>query len=231
VNYSVYCDESCHLENDHIPVMVLGAVWCPTESLPYIKERLSEIKEAAGHQRFREIKWTKLSPGGLKLYRSLIDYFLDDADLHFRAVVIPDKGRLNHDRFGQSHDDWYYKMYFTLLNHILQPDDAYRIYLDVKDTRSAKKVKRLEEVLRNANYDFRGEVVRSVENVHSDQVSLLQLADLLIGAVGYANRGLQTSEAKAYIVGRLRQRTGYSLVKSTLPREEKFNVFVWKALD
>jgi hypothetical protein len=25
----IYCDESCHLENDHIPVMVLGAVTCP----------------------------------------------------------------------------------------------------------------------------------------------------------------------------------------------------------
>ncbi len=27
--FNVYCDESCHLENDHRKVMVLGAVWCP----------------------------------------------------------------------------------------------------------------------------------------------------------------------------------------------------------
>ena len=27
--FNVYCDESCHLENDHQKVMVLGAVWCP----------------------------------------------------------------------------------------------------------------------------------------------------------------------------------------------------------
>ena len=26
--FKVYCDESCHLENDHQKVMVLGAVWC-----------------------------------------------------------------------------------------------------------------------------------------------------------------------------------------------------------
>jgi hypothetical protein len=27
--FNIYCDESCHLENDHQKVMVLGAVWCP----------------------------------------------------------------------------------------------------------------------------------------------------------------------------------------------------------
>ncbi len=26
--YNVYCDESCHLEHDDKPVMVLGAIWC-----------------------------------------------------------------------------------------------------------------------------------------------------------------------------------------------------------
>jgi len=29
--YNVYCDESCHLQNDGLSVMVLGAVWCPLE--------------------------------------------------------------------------------------------------------------------------------------------------------------------------------------------------------
>ena len=26
--FHVYCDESCHLENDHQNAMVVGAVWC-----------------------------------------------------------------------------------------------------------------------------------------------------------------------------------------------------------
>ena len=25
----IYCDESCHLENDGMKAMVLGALWCP----------------------------------------------------------------------------------------------------------------------------------------------------------------------------------------------------------
>jgi len=27
--FNVYCDESCHLENDHQKAMVLGAIWTP----------------------------------------------------------------------------------------------------------------------------------------------------------------------------------------------------------
>ncbi len=27
--FNVYCDESCHLQHDNIPVMAWGAVYCP----------------------------------------------------------------------------------------------------------------------------------------------------------------------------------------------------------
>ena len=29
--FNIYCDESCHLENDGQKAMVLGAVWCPLD--------------------------------------------------------------------------------------------------------------------------------------------------------------------------------------------------------
>ena len=54
-----------------------------------------------------------------------------------------DKNILEHDKFKQCHDDWYYKMYFTLLSKIISPDDNYYIYLDIKDTRSQEKVKKI----------------------------------------------------------------------------------------
>jgi hypothetical protein len=28
---NVYCDESCHIEHDHIPVMAWGALYCSAE--------------------------------------------------------------------------------------------------------------------------------------------------------------------------------------------------------
>lgn len=37
--YNLYCDESCHLENDGQKAMVLGAVWCPDDKLAAPPER------------------------------------------------------------------------------------------------------------------------------------------------------------------------------------------------
>ena len=31
MRYTVFCDESCHLENDDSPVMILGAMYCPSD--------------------------------------------------------------------------------------------------------------------------------------------------------------------------------------------------------
>ncbi len=31
MKYNVYCDESCHLKQDNSNVMILGAMYCPTD--------------------------------------------------------------------------------------------------------------------------------------------------------------------------------------------------------
>ena len=225
--YNVYCDESCHLEHDNQVVMVLGAVWCPIEKARESATRLREIKTQHGLPPNFEMKWVKVSPARQDFYQEIIDYFFDDDDLHFRALVIPDKTRLRHADFNQTHDDWYYKMYFDMLKVILKPDASYRIYLDYKDTHGAAKVTKLHEVLRNEKYDFRREIIERMQVVRSDEVQQVQLADLLIGAIAYANRGLATSSAKTALVARIRERSGYQLTLSTLLREEKVNIFRW----
>ena len=206
--YNIYCDESCHLEGDGQRAMVLGAIWCPLEKTREIAIRISEIKHRHGLSPTTEIKWVKASPARIQLYVDLMDYFFDDDDLRFRAVIIPDKTQLNHQAFqGQDHDTWYYKMYFTMLKTLLRPSDSYRIYMDIKDTRGAEKVRRLEDVLRNNAYDFSREMVQRVQLVRSHEIGQLQLADLLIGAVSYVNRGLGSSKAKLTLVERMRSRS------------------------
>ena len=105
--FNVYCDESCHLENDGQKAMVLGAVWCPLDKTREIAVRLREIKQKHGLPPQFEVKWTKVSPAKVDLYLDLVDYFFDDDDLHFRALIVPDKSLLRHDAFlGQDHDTW-----------------------------------------------------------------------------------------------------------------------------
>jgi len=227
--YNIYCDESCHLEHDRQEVMVLGAVWCPLENTRKIAEDIRQIKKQHGLSSKFEMKWTKVSPAKADLYLDMIDYFFKTENLGFRAVVIPDKSKLRHEAFDQTHDDWYYKMYFRLLKVIFEPDCKYRAYLDIKDTRSADKVYGLKQVLANSIYDFKKEIIEIVQNVRSHEVEQIQLADLLIGAVSYVNRNLNTSSAKVALVEKIQKLSGYSLTKSTLLRERKCNIFIWKA--
>ena len=229
--FNVYCDESCHLENDDQGSMVLGAVWCPDEASRNAFVRLREIKQEHGLSSSFELKWTKVSPAKVAFYRDVLDYFFDNGDLGFRAVVVPDKSKLRHGDFGQTHDDWYYKMYFDMLKLIFAPRESYRVYIDIKDTLGGQKVAKLHEVICNNMYDFSREIVETVQIVRSDEIELMQLADFLIGAVSYANRGLSASSAKNELVDRMRERSGYSLTKSTLYRENKVNLLCWQATE
>ncbi len=227
--FNIYCDESGHLLHDYQKVMVLGAVWCPLEKTREIAVRIREIKQRHGLSPTFEIKWVKVSPAKQLFYRDLVDYFFDDDDLHFRALVIPDKSRLRHVAFNQDHDTWYYKMYFDLLKVLLEPHTEYRIYLDIKDTRSAEKVRDLHNVLCNNMYDFEYKIIKRIQTIRSHEVEQLQLADLLLGIISYANRGLKTSPGKSALVERMRERSNYSLTKTTLLREDKVNLFRWEA--
>lgn len=227
--YNIYCDESCHLEHDHQGVMVLGAVWCPTDKVHEVMTRLKEIKARYGVCTLTEVKWVKVSQPKIDLYLELIDYFFDDDDLRFRALIVPDKNKLDHASFNQEHDDWYFKMYFSMIKTILDPKCEYRIFLDIKDTRSARKVAKLRDVLCNNMYDFRREIIRPIQTVRSHEVQILQLCDILLGAVAYVNRGLETSPAKLRLIERIKERSGYTLRQTTLLGETKVNLFHWRA--
>ena len=230
--FNIYCDESCHLENDHIPVMAWGAVTCEKRFAEDLSEGVRALKVEYGLKSAFEAKWTKLSPAKTYFYLALIDFFLTDDRLRFRGLVVPDKKQLDHGRFEQSHDDWYYKMYFTMLRPVLIAPDNYRVYLDVKDSRGGPKSRKLHEVLANSLHDFDQKYIERVQQIRSHECELLQVTDLLIGALTYANRGLTGNRAKLAIITRLHERLGVQSLNSTSPvANTKFNILVWRPRD
>jgi len=194
-----------------------------------ISIRIREIKGLHNMRAGFEIKWTKVSPAKTDFYLDIVDYFFSERNLYFRGLIVPDKSRLQHEIYSQTHDEWYYKMYFDMLKVILSPEARYRIYLDIKDTRSAIKIAKLHNVLSNNLYDFSRNIIERVQTVRSHEVEILQLTDLLIGAISYINRGLSTSIAKQALIKRIQERSHYSLTLTTLLRENKFNLFRWHA--
>lgn len=224
--YNIYCDESSHIEKSSNPYMVLGAIWCRMEASRQIAEEIRGIKTGHGLHSGFEFKWTKVSPAKVDFYLALVDYFFQNSQLHFRALVA-DKRILQHEEFNQTHDDWYYKMYFDMLKVIINPAAQYHIYVDIKDTQGSRKIRKLHEVLSNKNFDYRHEIIQKVQIVRSYEIEQIQLTDLFIGAVAYVNQGYDTSHAKKAVVDRIKELSGYRLNKTTWLGEEKVNILIW----
>jgi glucose-6-phosphate-specific signal transduction histidine kinase len=212
--------------------MVLGAIWCPHDSVKRINDQIRLIKTKNRIAKDVEMKWTKTSPSKMQLFQDLINYFFDETELHFRGFVVTDKSSLNREKFNQTHDLWYYKLYFEMLNPIFSPINTYEIYIDIKDTHSNEKIKKLHEVCCNSIFDFSGHIINKMQPIRSDEIQIMQILDILIGALGYNNRVFSSkhekSIAKVRNVDLKKLRSGYSMEKSTLLREEKLNMFFWK---
>lgn len=213
--FNIYCDESCHLENDHKPYLFLGKVSSAYNQVKLHTEKIKELKRK--HHFYAEIKWTSVSNSKLRFYEELIDYFFS-TDLRFRAVGV-EKCKIRNEAFGQTYDDLYYKMYYYLLNHNINSLYTYNVYLDIKDTLSAFKVRKLQEIL-NTKYG----VFRTVQNIRSHESVLLQLTDLIMGAISYYHNDTKKANiAKVKLVERLQHRSGVELNKTN--RSNKFNLF------
>lgn len=223
----IYCDESTHLEHDHMPYMVLGAIKCPKSATKRVLKRIRDIRIKHNISPDFEVKWAKVSPAKQDFYLDLVNLFFEEDALSFRAVVAQKDG-LKHSAFLQTHDDWYYKMTFYLLRNVLSPDEENYVYLDKKDTCSHNKLEKLHDVVASAQYDFNRDIIKRIQIIDSKEVRLLQLADLLIGAINYENRNNSESGAKSLLVKYIKNKTGFSLRCSTLLSEKKFNIFRWE---
>ena len=104
-------------------------------------------------------------------------------------------------------------------------DKEWRVYIDMKDTKSAIKVHKLREVLASSFHDYDGRMIGRIQQIRSDESAILQMTDFLLGAVVYATRAESGSVAKVAVVKRLRDLSQQSLKTSTAPWESKFNLF------
>lgn len=230
MEYNVYCDESCHLEHDHSNYMAIGAIWCRKELTQDINKEIYRIKEEYGYSKYMEMKWTKISESNFKFYKQIIDYFFNEDRLHFRCYIA-DKRYLNHSLYNQTHDDWYYKIYFRMIEFIFIHDYTYNVYLDIKDHNSFRKCQKLHEISCNNIYDFDHIKIKKVQPIRSNETQIIQLTDILIGAVCNYNRynGKTKNIAKKEIINLIMQHTNSNLETNSYLSNRKFNLFFWSS--
>lgn len=227
---NIYSDESCHLENDHHKSMVLGGIYCPISKVKDYSIEIRNIKEKYNINKNQEIKWTKISPSMYNFYTEILDIFLKNDDINFRALKIPNKSIIDHKSYGQNHNDWYYKMYYDMLKQIITPHKEYNIYIDIKDTEGQDKVDELNRIL-SIPTEKKSSKILKVQQIRSHESNMLQLADILIGAIGYRDRNPKANKnsAKLKICKHIENKLKISLNNTSCYTNRKFNLLVWES--
>lgn len=218
----VYCDESrpeaLFGENSKDRFMVIGGIWIPKQERENVKNNIKTLQNK--HNLYGEIKWKNVSPSKIEFYLDLIDLFFMTESLRFRCIVVDGK-EVDVEVYHNSDSELgFYKFYYQLLFHWCEPLESYWIFLDYKKNKQSDRLHTLEKVLNNATFSH----IKDVQAIESKQSLLIQLADVLIGAVGYKFNGYNSSDAKLKLIERIEEYIGRTIQK-TFKSARKFNVF------
>lgn len=221
IQCDAYCDESRVTSDRSDEFMVIGGIMVPTDKKRSVVRQVDSLRAFYGVQ--GEFGWKSVCPSKIEFFLALIGLFFSEPDLKFRCVVV---SRINTD--FSSDEERFRLIYYQVFNNWLDRRNGYRVFLDRRiDTRDRV------DILRRCLINTRqfGMAVQFVQEVESRENDMIQLADLFIGAVGYAWNGRvelpQSSSAKVRICNDICSKLGIRTLNhyKTSPDEEKFNVF------
>lgn len=230
MEYNVYCDESCHLVSNNSKYMLIGAVYCPKYKVKKVNKYIEHLKENYNLSDKIELKWNKIDKKTEKLYLDIINYFFNNDDLKFRVIVV-DKSKLDHEKYNQTENDFYHKAYYDMLKYIIIPGNSYSIYPDIKDTNSYYYHQVMLDYLRIKMSDTNKKTIKKVQPIRSYEAPILQINDILIGALSYYYRNLSGNSVKLNIINEIKKLYQNDFDASSYYSNTKFNIFIWRSRD
>lgn len=236
---SIFIDESRIEKGSRF--LLFGSLWLHNNKLPDFENRFWELWDASFPTRKSELKWTKVSKGRIHIYKEFVNLFWDFPNTDFRCMVI-DKHSIDYQKYHDGNEELgFYKFLYFFLSRNIEKDykhreitTSYQLFLDHRrqnDSIEVGSLQKLKEVMNNRLDNHCSEiqlpVVRSVESVRdSKQSPAIQIVDVLMGAVGYAFEGYQTSRHKLELIEHIESRFQLRLSASTPYLSEKVNI--WK---
>jgi len=223
MDIEVYCDESRQdyfYTDRYIPMgyVIIGGLWIEAHKRSLYKDKIRDLRQV--HKVWGEFKWNRVSPSRREFYLDVVRLFFTQS-MRFRCIVLPaEKLDVIHFHEGD-HELMFYKFYYQLLHPWLKEFNTYRIFLDLKTNRLHNRIQTLKRVLRNAKP---ASEILDVQALPSNQLDLIQLTDLLLGAVGYKFHQGTSSSAKLAVIKEIEALLKHQ-IKPTLQGVQKFNIF------
>ena len=228
----IYCDESRQTADRY---MVLGGVITTREVEPLFVNTMQLYRQS--HKMFAELKWTKVSDQKLAEYQALIDLFFSlNRSIHFKAIVI-DTQEIDHRKFNHNDPELgFYKLLYQFLLHsfgaYLNPNDRCLVFLDQRTT-SHYKLSTLCAILNNGLHKKFPQLVQPIRNiqaVNSKKSDFIQIADILMGAIGYQMNGAHmrsgAKKSKVILAEYIAQKSGLVNLLQPTPYSQK-NFSIW----
>ena len=226
MKFEIYCDEAMpdlftSQNSGNRRYLMVGGLWVPASLRGKIKEQIHVLRQK--HNTWCEIKWSKVSSSRLDFYVDLIEMFFSyNLDLRFRCIAV-DHTQINMALHEYDSELGCYKFYYQLLHHWIFDFNEYRVFCDIKTNRDPKRLEVLKRCLQYANLSS---TIKDIQSLPSKQVVLIQLCDLLLGAVsGRMNNTLKEGSAKSKLVRHLEKRLDVDTLTPTPRNREKFNIF------
>lgn len=226
--YHVYADES---RQNASRFMLFGALFVPRGAAE--EALLADI--AALRVRLHltaEMKWNKVSRAKQEAYREFIDVLFPHPEAAFRCLVV-DTHKIDYRQHHNSDKELgFYTFYGYALSRNMDAAHRYLVFTDARSNRLPNRLSDLKDTI-NAYWQAKGvagDIVRNVEPRVSKDSDLLQLVDVLLGAVGYAIEEYDTSPPKVALVEHLKACIGEDL-RTHRGRGTGFNIWRFRFPD
>ena len=226
MKFEIYCDESrpelFSSKNPKARYMVIGSVWLKAEDRADFKKTIRELSDK--HRVGGEFKWQKISKSREGFYRDLVGWFFGVGDrLRYRCIAV-DREKVDLLRYHENDQELgFYKFYYQMLHHWILDFNEYAVFCDFKRNRVRSRLHTLQRCLGYSNLSSQ---ITNVQALPSHESVLIQLADVITGAVSARlNNTARPGSSKEEVITELERNLGHK-IQHTVRGERKFNVFV-----
>jgi hypothetical protein len=257
--YHIYSDESRH-KNERF--LLLSGIWIEETKIEIAEKEIADLREKHGyinsldeHISFLgELKWTKVSERYHLVYKELVDILFNwiDKDIVRFNCMLVDTQSPNVMTYGNIVKEGYFKLLYQLYYHNSKIPGVYKIYPDsiTNPVQARIDLDRLHECLEKSlrkrflpllNPQSVVKPINFVKNilpVDSKKTSLIQVVDVVMGAIGYLQNELfrlqgakkAKVELMKYILEKIVLSGAIQLKgkKYYVARSKKFNIWLFR---
>lgn len=194
--HHIYSDESRHTGHRY---MLMGAAIIRRNDVPMFNDTMAKYRLATKMP--YELKWSKVNVQKLKEYKTFIDYFFalnNENKTHFKCIIIDNEGAANAKYRKIPQDTRLHKQYHSLILHKFgkkyyktAKPCKFILHPDQRETKQdfEESTEFLNKSMRNHFNDNTISPFVKIQPVESHLCELVQIIDILLGAIGFEKNG------------------------------------------